>query len=67
MGKEIYRCVSHRHECDNICDELCSIELYLPQVGYDMELLNEHVRHLMESLQARGETTYDLMSFLFKA
>jgi hypothetical protein len=50
-----------------IRNELCSLELYLPQIGYDVEKLNEHVRHLMENLEARGETTYDLLSFLFKA
>ena len=50
-----------------IRDELCSLELYLPQIGYDVEKLNEHVRHLMEGLTARGETTYDLLSYLFKA
>jgi hypothetical protein len=50
-----------------ICNEFSSLDLYLPQVGYDIEKLNEHIRHLMEGLEARGETTYDLLSFLFKA
>jgi hypothetical protein len=47
--------------------ELCSLELCLPTIGHDVEKLNQHVRHLMERLSSRGETTYNLLSFPFKA
>jgi hypothetical protein len=52
-----------------IRNELSSLDLYLPKVGYDITKLSEHgpVKQLMESLEARGETTYGLLSFLFKA
>jgi hypothetical protein len=50
-----------------IRSELCSLELCLPTIGHDVENLNKHVRHLMERLSSRGETAYDLLSFLFKA
>jgi hypothetical protein len=38
-----------------------------PKLDMFVEKLNKHIRPLMESLMARGETNYDLLSFLFKA
>jgi hypothetical protein len=36
-------------------------------VTTSLSKLNDHIRHLMKGLEARGESTYDLLSFLFKA
>jgi hypothetical protein len=47
--------------------ELSSLDLYVPKIRFDIGVLNNHIRTLMKSLRARGETTYDLLSFLFKA
>ena len=51
----------------HIRKELSDLDLYLPQIGYDVTKLNEHVKRLIENLQARGESTYDLLVNLFKA
>jgi hypothetical protein len=37
-----------------IRNELSSLDLYPPQVGYDIETLNEHIWHLMVGLEALG-------------
>ncbi len=51
----------------HIRKELSDLDLYLPQIGYDVTKLNEHVKRLIENLQAQGESTYDLLVNLFKA
>jgi hypothetical protein len=38
---------------------------YMESVSYDITKFNQHVLTLIESLQARGETTHDLLSNLF--
>jgi len=46
--------------------QLSSLDEYLPQVDYDIGKMNLHVQSLMEALNARGETTTDLLTNLFK-
>lgn len=46
--------------------QLSSLDEYLPIVDYDIGKLNLHVQSLVEALNARGETTTDLLTNLFK-
>ena len=45
---------------------LSSLDTYMTEVSSDIEKLNQHVRNQLNSLHARGETTHDLLSNLFK-
>jgi hypothetical protein len=47
--------------------ELSSLDLCLPKIRFDIGVLNNHIQTLMKSLHAHGETTCDLLLFLFKA
>ena len=49
-----------------IREKLSSLDLYMEEVGSDVEKFNNHVRYLVESLAARGEETKDLLPNLFK-
>ena len=49
-----------------IRDQLSSLDTFLPTVDYDIGKMNLHVQALVEALNARGETTTDLLSNLFK-
>lgn len=40
---------------------------YMPVVSYDITKFNQYVRTQLEALQARGETTHDLTTNLFRA
>lgn len=51
----------------SIRQQLSSIDTYIATVSYDITKTNEKVNTLLESLSARGETTHDLLSNLFKA
>jgi len=51
----------------SIRQQLSSIDTYIATVNYDITKTNEKVNTLLESLGARGETTHDLLSNLFKA
>lgn len=46
--------------------KLSSLDTYLPTIGCDITKFNGYVRLLIDSLAARGETTQDLLSNLFK-
>ena len=49
-----------------IRDQLSCLDTFLPTVDYDIGKMNLHVQSLVEALNARGETTTDLLSNLFK-
>ena len=51
----------------HIRDKLSSLDLYLPTIGHDIVKFNAYVKDLLDSLNARGETTHDLLSNVFKA
>ena len=51
----------------HIRDKLSSLDLYLPTIGHDIIKFNTYVKDLLDSLNARGETTHDLLSNVFKA
>jgi hypothetical protein len=46
--------------------KLSSLDSYLPTIGSDITKFNGYVRMLIDSLAARGETTQDLLTNLFK-
>jgi hypothetical protein len=50
----------------NIRTKLSSLDTYIHTIGQDITKLNTHVKLLIGSLQARGETTQDLLTNLFK-
>ena len=47
--------------------KLSNLDEYLVETNNDILKFNNHVRMLMDSLTARGETTQDLLTNLFKA
>ena len=47
--------------------KLTNLDSYLEEVGNDIVKFNGHVTMLLDSLKARGETTHDLLTNLFKA
>jgi len=49
-----------------IRNRLSSLDTYLPSIGYDITKMNLYVSTLIEALAARGETSTDLISNLFK-
>ena len=49
----------------NIRGQLSSLDKYMDKCN-DVEKFNEHVKDLLDSLTARGESTNDLLSNLFK-
>ena len=46
---------------------LATLDSYMPVVSYDITKFNQYVRTQLEALQARGETTQDLTTNLFRA
>jgi hypothetical protein len=50
----------------SIRNKLSSLDEYILTIGCDITKFNGHVRLLIDSLAARGETTQDLLSNLFK-
>ncbi len=46
---------------------LATLDTYMPVVSYDITKFNQYVRTQLEALQARGETTHDLTTNLFRA
>ena len=46
--------------------KLSSLDNYLPTVGYDVLKFNMYVKNLVIQLKARGETSNDLLTNLFK-
>ena len=51
----------------HIRENLSSLNVMLPKMGYDITKFNTYVQNLIDSLQARGHVTYDLTANLFKA
>ena len=51
----------------SIRSSLMNIDQYLTEVQYNITTVNQRVDALMESLRARGQTTHDLMEYLFTA
>ena len=51
----------------HIREKLSELDKYLETVGYNVVNLNDHAKDLMNSLRARGESSTDLVSNLFKA
>jgi hypothetical protein len=47
--------------------QLSELDKYMEKVNFDIEKFNHHVDTLMERLAARGQTTHDLISNLFRA
>ena len=47
--------------------KMTNLDEYLEEVNNDIVEFNSHVQMLIDSLAARGETTHDLMTNLFKA
>jgi hypothetical protein len=50
----------------NIRTKLSSLDTYIHTIGQDITKFNGYVKLLIDSLQARGETTQDLLTNLFK-
>jgi hypothetical protein len=50
-----------------IRDELANLDTKIGELGYDIKKFNNHVRTQEEALAARGATTHDLTTHLFKA
>ena len=46
--------------------KLSNLDTYIGQVGSDINKFNKYVQTLLEALNARGETTTDLLTNLFK-
>ena len=46
--------------------KLSNLDTYIGQVGNDISKFNKYVQTLLEALNARGETTTDLLTNLFK-
>lgn len=46
--------------------KLSSLDTYLPKVGYDILKFNMYVKNLVIQLKARGESSNDLLTNLFK-
>ena len=49
-----------------IRSRLSSLDLYMPTINSNIKLFNTYVKQQLEALAARGETTQDLMTNLFK-
>lgn len=50
----------------HIRQKLSSLDTYLPSIGHDISKMNCYVKDLIRQLNARGETTTDLLIKLFK-
>ena len=50
----------------HIRTQLSSLDTYLPTVGHDIGKMNIHVKNLIGALTARGESSTDILSNLFK-
>ena len=52
---------------NSIRTQLSNLDEYIATIGCDIIKFNEHVKHLLEQLNARGRETQDLLTNLFKA
>ena len=50
----------------SIRNRLSSLDLYMPTINSNIKLFNTYVKQQLEALSARGETTQDLLTNLFK-
>jgi hypothetical protein len=57
----------NRSTVRTIRQQLSSLHLYMPTVGHDIPKFNQHVKALVDSLNARGETVNDLLGNLLTA
>jgi hypothetical protein len=48
-------------------EELNKLDSYMVSIDSDISKFNEHVKDILEKLHARGQTTHDLLSNLFRA
>jgi hypothetical protein len=46
--------------------KLSNLDQYILTIGCDIIKFNGYVKYLVDNLAARGETTNDLLGFLFK-
>ena len=54
-----------RQPRSSVADELCSLELYLPQIGYNVWRSSMNMSAISwKASRPGGGTTYDLLSFL---
>ena len=66
---KIIICESHsdtQAQTAYIRHQLSSLDVYMESIGSDIEKFNIHVKTLVQQLNARGETTQDLLVNLFK-
>ena len=59
-------CIDTNATTTFIRGRLSSLDTYMKSVDSDVEKFNEHVKNQMDSLNARGQTTQDLLANLFK-
>ena len=52
---------------NSIRTQLSNLDEYITTIGCDIIKFNEHVKRLLEQLNARGGETHDLLTNLFKA
>ena len=52
---------------NSIRTQLSNLDEFISTIGCDIIKFNEHVKHLLEQLNARGGETHDLLTNLFKA
>ena len=52
---------------NSIRTQLSNLDEYITTIGCDIIKFNEHVKHLLEQLNARGGETHNLLTNLFKA
>ena len=52
---------------DNIRQKLSSLDAYIPTIDHNIRTFNTYVKNQVQALAARGHSTTDLLSNLFKA
>jgi len=71
-GALLLKIIIHKSHSDTqaqtayIRHQLSSLDVYMESIGSDIEKFNIHVKTLVQQLNARGETTQDLLVNLFK-
>ena len=52
---------------ENIRQKLSSLDVYMPSIDHNIRTFNSYVKNLVKALAARGQSTTDLLTNLFKA
>ena len=52
---------------DTIRKKLSSLDAYMPAIDYNIKVFNEYVKNQVQALAARGQSTTDLLTNIFKA